>query len=278
MWVVLVAGHYLDVTAPGLYGRDFNLYWDSQHLGNVIAMLARAVPPWLIALGVTAFIALLAALWLLSRAALRQVASAVVNGATAAGAHRGLRLVIAAFAGTVFADTPATSRVFAPPTTGAYARQARFVLAMAGPQRAAPALAASPEMNGGLDGLGGADVLLAFVEAYGAVTYDNPVFAEALAPSRRDLAEAARETGREVVSAYVDSPTFGASSWLAHLSLLTGVEVRDQYRLRGRDELDARHAAKGLPPPGISQRGGDARHAPGVAGGGVLRLRRDPRP
>src|SRR3970040_1249248 len=24
VWVVLVAGHYLDVTAPGLYGREFN--------------------------------------------------------------------------------------------------------------------------------------------------------------------------------------------------------------------------------------------------------------
>ena len=34
---------------PGLYGRDFNLYWDSQHLGNVTAMLARAAPWWLIA-------------------------------------------------------------------------------------------------------------------------------------------------------------------------------------------------------------------------------------
>ena len=50
IWVVLVAGHYLDVTAPGLYGREFNLYWDSQHLGNVTAMLARAAPLWLIVL------------------------------------------------------------------------------------------------------------------------------------------------------------------------------------------------------------------------------------
>ncbi len=229
LWVALVAGHYLDVTAPGLYGRDFNLYWDSQHLGNVTAMLARAVPPWLIALGVTVVITLVATVWLLSRVALRQVAGAV--------AHRGPRralmalsaLLIAAFAGTALADPPGTTRIFANPTTAAYARQARFVIAMAGPDRAAPALADSPEMNGRLDGLAGADVLLAFVEAYGAVTYDNPVFAEALGPSRHDLAEAAREAGRDVVSAFVDSPTFGASSWLAHLSLLTGVEVRDQY-------------------------------------------------
>jgi hypothetical protein len=31
------------------------------------------------------------------------------------------------------------------------------------------------------------------------------------------------------VSAYVESPTFGGGSWLAHLSLMSGVEVRDQY-------------------------------------------------
>ena len=49
---MLVAGHYLDVTAPGLYGREFNLYWDSQHLGNVTAMLARAAPTWLIVVAV----------------------------------------------------------------------------------------------------------------------------------------------------------------------------------------------------------------------------------
>ena len=48
-WVLLVAGHYLDVTAPGLYGREFNLYWDAQHLGNVAAMLTDAAPWWLIA-------------------------------------------------------------------------------------------------------------------------------------------------------------------------------------------------------------------------------------
>ena len=35
-------------------------------------------------------------------------------------------------------------------------------------------------------------------------------------------------TGRGVVSAFVSSPTFGGGSVLAHLSLLSGIEVRDQ--------------------------------------------------
>ena len=54
--MVLVVGHYLDVTAPGLYGREFNLYWDSQHPGNVTAMLARAAPTWLILVAALALV------------------------------------------------------------------------------------------------------------------------------------------------------------------------------------------------------------------------------
>lgn len=228
IWVVLVAGHYLDVTAPGLYGRDFNLYWDSQHLGNVAAMLARAVPTWLI-VGALASLLLVAGLtWLAARAALGQVASAVARPRPRRALAALSVLVVGAYA-VAAAVGGAAGSLFSDPATATYARQARFVLAMAGPARAAPAPDASPPMDSTLAALGGADVVLAFVEAYGAVTYDNPAFAVALASSRADLEGSARATGREVLSAFVASPTFGASSWLAHLTLLTGVEVRDQY-------------------------------------------------
>ena len=39
---------------------------------------------------------------------------------------------------------------------------------------------------------------------------------------------AIHDTGRGAVSAFVTSPTFGGGSVLAHLSLLSGIEVRDQ--------------------------------------------------
>jgi len=41
------------------------------------------------------------------------------------------------------------------------------------------------------------------------------------------------ETGRGAVSAFVRSPTFGGNSWLAHASLLSGIEVTDNriYKL-----------------------------------------------
>jgi hypothetical protein len=72
-----------------------------------------------------------------------------------------------------------------------------------------------------------ADVFLVFLESYGAVSYLRPDIAGPLAASRTALASAIRDTHRDVVSAYVESPTFGGSSWLAHVSLLSGVEVKD---------------------------------------------------
>ena len=229
IWIVLVAGRYLAVTAPGLYGREFNLYWDSQYLGDVTAMLGRVAPWWLIVAGAAAVIAAVALAYTLARLAFGSVAKAVQ--------HRPFRITIGAagaaaillFAGQQFSERFPHIVAFADPVTPAYLRQARFVLAMIGPGVVAPALGASPALDTGLRGLGGADVLLIFAESYGAVTYETPAIAAGLARSRAGFDAAIHDTGREVVSAYVDSPTFGGGSWLAHLSLISGVEVRDQF-------------------------------------------------
>lgn len=227
LWVLLVAGHYLDVTAPGLYGRDFNLYWDSRHLGNVAAMLARVVPAWQIAAGAAGLIIVIALVFVLSRLALRHLAVAMQHRRARVALGTAAALVAGVFAAQQF--TPLARPVFADPAAGAYLRQARYVVAMAGPGGAAPALGDSPDFSADWQGLDGADVVLVFLESYGAVTFDNPAFAGTLAESRRNFAAAASDAGRELISAYVESPTFGASSWLAHLSLLSGVKVADQY-------------------------------------------------
>ena len=229
VWVVLVAGHYLDVTAPGLYGREFNLYWDSQHLGNVAAMLARDVPWWLIAVAAGAVMLVPYLAFALARFATRQVAATMED----APSRRVLGAVAALVSALWLAQQPWTGMPtvvpFADPVTPAYARQARYVLATFGPDSGAPALGPSPALDATLEGLGGADVFVIFVESYGAVSYETPSIAEVVADSLADFETAVEETGRRVVSAYVESPTFGGSSWLAHLSLMSGVEVRDQY-------------------------------------------------
>ena len=249
IWVVLVAGHYLDVTAPGLYGREFNLYWDGQHLGNVAAMLAAAAPWWLIGLVITTFVLAVGLVYALARVAIRQLAAAVECRRARVALATMAALVVTLNAAQQLPGFP-IDVAFADPVTPAYLRQARFALAMAGPGAAAPRLGASPALDTGLRGLNGTDVLLIFIESYGAVTWETPAMAAGLAGSRRELDSAIRDTGSEVVSAYVDSPTFGGSSWLAHLSLLSGVEVRDQYAYTAlmaskRDNLVTNFARRG---------------------------------
>ena len=82
-------------------------------------------------------------------------------------------------------------------------------------------------MNSDLSRVQGADVFIVFVESYGAISYERPEMARPLAAALAQFDAAIRDTRREVVSAFVESPTFGGSSWLAHISLLSGIEVRD---------------------------------------------------
>jgi hypothetical protein len=230
VWLLLVVGRYLDVTAPGVYGRAVNLYWDAPHFGNVMAMIAEPLPAWqLVLAGVAVAIAIVAA-YLISRTALGWVGDAM--------ARPRLRLALAALAAAVvaiFTVQQVTNRqfpgiAFADAVTPAYVQQGRTVLAMVGPGAVAPALGPSPAaLATAPDGLGGSDVYLVFVESYGAITFDSPVLVAALALSRSTFDAAVRATGRQVVSAFVESPTFGGSSWLAHLSLITGIGVRDQF-------------------------------------------------
>jgi hypothetical protein len=114
--------------------------------------------------------------------------------------------------------------VFARPATALYTEQAVLV---SNGLRHTRGLPASPSFDAGLEEVQGADVLLFFIESYGAITFERPAFSEPLQPSRRLLEQAIADTGHQVVSAFVTSPTFGGSSWFAHVTLLSGISVQD---------------------------------------------------
>ena len=54
IWSVLVLGHYAEVTASALYGREINLFWDLRFVPDVAALLVQPERLWVILLAAAA--------------------------------------------------------------------------------------------------------------------------------------------------------------------------------------------------------------------------------
>ena len=223
VWVGLVLGHYAEVTAPALYGRDLNLYWDLRFVPAVVALLAQPERWWLVVLAVGGAALIIGVLYGLLRWAIGRVGIAIADQR-----ERRALGVLAATVAALFV-VPLGSRahgtaLFSDPVIAAYVRQTRLMVATLDGSRSLPP---SPVLDSDLSLVGGADVFVVFIESYGAVSFDRPAFSTPLTAPRHQLEAAIHDTHRDVVSAYFESSTFGGSSWLAHISLLSGVDVRD---------------------------------------------------
>ena len=223
--LLLLIGRYAEVTAPALYGRPVNFYWDAQHLPAVGAMLAKVAPWWMIAALVLGLAALLAAITALLAFALGRVTNAVQVAAPRGALAAVAVALVGGYALSTALEWPLRFW-YSLPVTATYAQQAGFLID-AYSARSDRKLSAVPLAASNMRRLGGADVLLVFLESYGAVAYDMPEIAAIVTPARQELANAAQATGRRVFSTYVESPTFGGGSWLAHISLMSGMEIRD---------------------------------------------------
>jgi hypothetical protein len=223
VWSVLVLGHYAEVTASALYGREINLYWDLRFVPDVAALLARPERLWVVLLAAGAALLVVVLVFAVIRWALGCVGAAMAHPRERAAIGALAAVLAMLWVGQHVSPTfPATPR-FAAPVAGTYVRQVRL---MAATLARSAALPPSPSMHSDLSLVKGADVFLFFIEAYGAISYERPEFAARLAGDRARLEAAIHDTHRDVVSAYVESPTFGGSSWLAHITLLSGVEIR----------------------------------------------------
>ena len=227
VWVALVIGRYLDVMAPALYGRPINLYWDARHLSAVASMLTDSISAGVLAGVLAAAVAGLGVAYLAARWAWTAIGTSL--------AHAWDRRILGTVAAVLLAAwgvervsglTPAHPQ-FSPTVSQAYWRHAR-ILGTQLVRHSAAVVTSRAATQSDLQNVRGADVYLVFVESYGAVSYDRRDVVERLAPQRARFDADVRESGRQVVSAFVDSPTFGGSSWLAHVTLMTGVEARDE--------------------------------------------------
>ncbi len=227
VWTSLIVGRYVSVTTEGLYGRDVNLYWDLRHIPSVGAMFTEVAASWAVAVGVAVVVGAPVLLYGASRWCMQRLARAATHPPARGWLGAAAGLVVAFWAleqGTGW--RPFDRLRFSEPVASAYAREA-YEVAYEASGAGLDALGPPPSIRSDLSRVAGADVFLVFMESYGAVSWEAPPLAEPLAPSRNRLAEDIRVTGRRVVSALVESPTFGGESWLAHLSLLSGTEVRD---------------------------------------------------
>lgn len=243
--VVLAAlGRYAEVTAPALFGRRINLYWDVRYLPDVTRMLADVMPLELVALAI--LLGLAAAV---TAVAVLHACSGMLRRALDDHLLRRCVLVLALVMLAVHQVRPAQPWLgnfvrFSLPITGTYAEQVGFILqarrlgdggqfADTGLPVAHMATAARP------------DIFVFFLESYGQLVFDDAHRREALAPAMDRLHGVLRGGGWSVVSARIDAPTFGGYSWLSHASFLAGLDIRDNgtYQLlltSGRPTLVSR--------------------------------------
>jgi hypothetical protein len=229
---VLAVARYLDVAARELFGRPINLYWDTAQIPRFLAVLAGGgVADWATAAAVLAVIGALGwGLYRIARWALGQLAREAVPVALRSRVALVLSGAAALLALANHAGVQATWPIVSRPVVPTWWAQLNVLATAVSPVRLARALPPSPPFQQALADVAPADLALVFAESYGAVVFDDAPMREALASRRAALARAVADSGQQVVSATVTSPTFGGASELAHLSLLSGIDLGDPYR------------------------------------------------
>jgi hypothetical protein len=236
LYLLLVLGRYADVTVPSLFGRPINLYWDIPQIPRFLWVSAQDLPGWGSAGVAAAVVLLFWGLFRLLRWAIEVTAREAVPYALRTRWVWGLSAAAVVLVSANLAGVRATWPVVSKPVIPTYWLQAQMLVAAFSEERLATwlpersvvdAAVASPRA---LAGLNGRDLYLIFLESYGAVAYDDAAAARVLGPARRRFAEDIAAGGRRVVSAFLRSPTFAGGSDLAHLGLLSGIDLSDPMR------------------------------------------------
>ncbi len=81
-----------------------------------------------------------------------------------------------------------------------------------------------------LAGLGGRDVILAFVESYGMSALEDPRYAPVVRPRLDAMSSALEDQGLHVATGMLIAPSQGGMSWLGHGSVLSGLWLENQLR------------------------------------------------
>jgi len=215
---------YVDVTAFGVLGREFDLYGDFPHLHRVFAMFLEVMTPALGVLVVSVLL-LLAALGF----SLNWVGLGALDRALESASWR--RGLAAASVAGIAAFFVSSGRAFAEPVSSIAARQIGHLIEG---ESAGPALSdvdfPAQSLDSDLSRLAGADVFLIFVESYGVTLFEDAHHFERIEPRYRELESSLRTAGYFLSSSQIQSPTFGGGSWRAHATFLSGFNAESEHR------------------------------------------------
>jgi hypothetical protein len=236
--LVYVGARYIDVTAPALFGRRIDLYWDTQHIPALAAMATENWSLLSIVLLLAAVAAVFAALLVLIRISLGAVCRAMDHAVFRKSVIGTGALLLAMYGAGMNSNALNWERKFAIPITPVYVDQASAIIAhlsgSADEARPAP-IPLRPYAE-----LSGRDVFVVFLESYGRVALDDEAYSSATRAALADIDAKLSAEGWQARSAYLTAPTVGGASWLSHSSLLAGytIDNHDLYEafLQSDDE------------------------------------------
>ena len=253
VWLIGIILRYAEVTAGPLFGRPLNIYWDLDHVPNLLVLFWQAAGPVQFSLATLGLLLLLGLLYSLTLAAMRCL-SAARGGAAVLLALVGL-LGLGAYASIYLPGSTTIRSAFAIPAPLIAAKHIGFArdvwrLKAAGPAALDALFGPEPNVESDLAGYGGEDVTIVFLESYGTTLFDHEKHWPAAEPAFRAFQARVSEAGWHAVSRRLVSPTFGGGSWWSHGTLLSGVTLADQtayslYLTSGRETLVHRFKAAG---------------------------------
>jgi len=251
--VVLLAALFnlANAVMPGAYGRAVDLYWDLGLVPGLLGLYAKSAGLWHTALlGGAAILAALAILLLIA-SSLRLIGWATERREAA------LVAIMLAIIASGLAALPRGSSAASAVKSALSAQVAQQVLLLTQAWDVAhgrlggyaAVLAAPQRESADLTKLKHRDVLVIFVESFGTVALDEPLYRAHLAPALARFEATLEKAGVGLVSNRVLSPSFGGGSWVAHGTLLGGIKL-DQFLSRlvlesGRKTLPRYMAAAG---------------------------------
>ncbi len=124
---LMTLARYMEVTAPALFGRRINLYWDAQYSPHVTEMMLEAATPFQIGVFLITSIVVLLGMYILLRLSLLRVVTALEYPVLRPVLTIGMGLLIIGYSMGHINQPIHTLKYYSLPLTKTYWEQAEFI-------------------------------------------------------------------------------------------------------------------------------------------------------